>query len=468
MRIRRRPLIHGAALVAMAMIGCGGGVTARDQWTVWVTTDAPVPQLADRGLVEVLDATGDLACPDCRRQIGVPTDPSAWPFSFGIAKSDTTSGLRVRVRLYRAANAGADGLPVGTTTLDLVGVLPTPTGNTEVQMVLTAECLGMASDPVMHTSCAGPERALVPERMLPSGRPDSAIRPGTWPRATSVPCARAAPNDMVCIPGGFLVLGDSRALSTGNETVSNTEERYVTLSPFALDLDEVTVGTVRSLVAAGRISEAPTERSGFKTIHAECTYLGPNDSSNDALPVNCITALAAKHVCETLGKRLPTEAEWEWSAGNLVAETRYPWGDIGDPCDFAEVGIGGSPGLETDRPQSTACRVRAGRPTLPAGLPAHRNETDATQLGVRHLAGGVSEWVADRLASYRAGCWLPDQPFLVDPRCDDGTLRNQAVRGSAWSDAPGFVAVVGRQGLDPLAELPAVGFRCARSDRTAP
>jgi hypothetical protein len=34
--------VLGAATLAAA---CNGGVTERDQWTVWIATDAPVPQV---------------------------------------------------------------------------------------------------------------------------------------------------------------------------------------------------------------------------------------------------------------------------------------------------------------------------------------------------------------------------------------------------------------------------------------
>ena len=79
MRVRRRPLIHLLFVVGASAVACGGGVSERDQWTVWLTTDTPIPQLADRGLIDVLDESGSLACSECRRQIGLPRDPAAWP-----------------------------------------------------------------------------------------------------------------------------------------------------------------------------------------------------------------------------------------------------------------------------------------------------------------------------------------------------------------------------------------------------
>lgn len=460
----RRPLISIALVLGTAAVACGGETSERDQWTVWLTTDAPVPQLVDRGLVEVIDETGALACGDCRRQIGLPTDPSAWPISFGIAAPGPVHPVRVRVRLYRASRAGNDGLPQAAATLDLTAVMPTVSGNTDTGLVLRAECLGVASDPATHKTCAGPERALVDERTLDLGKPDPAVRPGTWPRAMLVPC-EGAPEDMACVPGGFLVLGDAKDVRLTNRPVSShLEERYVTLSPFAIDRDEVNVGAVRGLVNAGRVAAAPTMRDPLSSSpYAVCTYLGATDATNDQLPANCVSFELAAQVCGALGKRLPTEAEWEWAAGNLTEETRFPWGSIGDPCDLADVGLGRG-GADLVDPESTACRYLADRPGRAAGIPPVVNPGDVTGLAIRRLAGGVSEWVADYLSSYLSPCWKPQEPFLLDPRCDEAEQGLHGIRGSSWLEAPGLVSSVERQAPAPRSKGYAnIGLRCALS-----
>lgn len=464
MRLRRRTLISGIGVACGLLAACGGGVTERDQWTVWVTTNAPVPQLVDRVLIDILDDQGELACGDCRRQLGVPLDPAAWPISFGVAAPADGRPVRVRVRLYRAARAGTDGLPTPATSFDRVAALPTPHGNTDVQMILEGDCIGLASDVAQRLSCAATERALVPEAPLVPGKPDPSIRPGVWPRAASTPCS-GAPDGMVCVPGGFFVLGDARDIGTGvGDNSSQHVERFVTVSPFAIDRDEMTVGTVRSLLAAGNVSANPSARQGPSSGQlAQCTYLGPSDETNDALPINCVPFDLAVQVCAAQGKRLPTEAEWEWAAGNESEETRYPWGDLGEPCDRADVGLGRFI-TEAALPEVYTCRVREGRPARDGGLPAASNPADVTALGVRRLAGGVSEWVSDRVASYNAPCWHPERPFLVDPRCDDDlSINARRLRGASWAGAPAFVSAAGREAFDPNTPLSYIGFRCAVS-----
>jgi formylglycine-generating enzyme len=473
MRLRRRPLSHVLPLVAqlglcgVLLAGCSAAAAEQDQWTIWVTTDAPVPQLVDRALLEVLDDRGELACADCRRQVGVPTNADAWPISFGVAAPVVSTSLRVRVRLYRALRAGTDGLPAAGTAIDRVARLPPTSGNTDVQMLLSSECLGLPSEPPQGKSCSGPLRALDPEKVLDLGKPDGATRPGTWPRAAAIPCTNA-PDGMVCVPGGFLVLGDLDAVRIGAGAVSSRHvERFVSLSPFAIDRDEVHVGAVRELVRAGRVLTQPARRDPLGT-RAQCTYLGSDDSANDEQAVNCVTFDLATEVCVALGRRLPTEAEWEWVAGNLSEETRFPWGELGDSCDLADVGLGREILDSGGQPESSVCRFRAGRASREAGVPRRANVRDITTLGVLQLAGGLSEWTADRLAPYDSGCWQPDRAFLLDPRCDDATARNQSFRGAAWIDSPVLVGSVGRQGVSKGEMLPSIGFRCAVSRGAAP
>ena len=442
----------------MSALGCGGQVTERDQWTVWIATDTPVPALVDRALVEILSEDGELACSDCRRQLGLPTSPAQWPISFGVAAPATGPRPRVRVRLYRASRAGADGLPFVGTTLDRLARLPPARGNTEVAMVLFGECLGVAASVTDGTSCVGTGRELLPEAELASGPPPAAVRPGTWARAAIRPCDVAPPDDLVCVPGGLLALGDSSAVAG---QWSSAPERFARLDPFYLDRDEVTVGVVRELVRAGRIPAPPELRAAdSRAVAAECTFLGPDDAANDELPINCVSHPTAAAVCAARGMRLPTEAEWEWTAGNLGAETRYPWGDDGDPCEHAHVGLGRT---TTEAPQaieSKLCRVRPGLPARQAGLPRTRHERDVTALGVRGLAGGVAEWLADVGASYDAPCWAPEEPFLDRPRCDrGGALR--ALRGGSWLSPPSSSVSVRRRGDRPSLVSPGVGFRCA-------
>ena len=454
MRLRRLALTCLVAVLASAA-GCGGGVTERDQWTVWITTDVPVPNIVDRALVEILDDSGEPACADCRRILGLPASPSSWPLSFGVVVPPSRATPRIRVRLHLAARVGSDGIPPIATTIDRVARLPPARGNTEVAFVLPGECIGVAASPYEGLSCSD-ARELTSEQVLQGGRPESGVVPGTWPRSAPLPCALEPEEDMVCIPGGFFVLGDPIAIDVVR--LRTTPERFVTISPFMLDREEVKVGAVRDLVVKGKLSSEPQARSS-DSVSSFCTYLGRTSTDNDTLPVNCIDHTLAEKVCAALGKRLPTEAEWEWAAGNLEEESAHPWGSEGDPCSYSDVGLGHE-GF-ADLPASPLCRATPGRSMLPPGVPREPNARDQTRLGVLGLGGGLSEWTADRASNYDEPCWRPEEPFLEDPRCDSGQAF--AIRGPSWIDAPGFTRVSKRQSAPASFRHPFIGLRCARS-----
>ena len=303
MRLRRRAVIFVGPAALATLVACGGG-SARDQWTIRLTTDAPVPQLVDRALVEILDGTGALACEDCQRQLGLPVDATAWPISFGIAKPDSSRSLHVRVRFYRATRSGNDGLPLASSAIDALAALPAPSGETTLSLVMHADCVGVASDPTSMATCMGSDRSLVPAPMLTTTAPDDALRPGAWGPAKEVPCS-GAPDAMVCVPGGFFVLGDATSFTATEGISAIVPERFVTVSPFGLDRTEMTVGAVRALVRAGKLKGAPEVQDAAVDIHSQCTYPGPDDATNDALPLSCATHDLATEVCAALGKPSP-------------------------------------------------------------------------------------------------------------------------------------------------------------------
>jgi formylglycine-generating enzyme required for sulfatase activity len=91
---------------------------------------------------------------------------------------------------------------------------------------------------------------------------------------------------------------------------------------------------------------------------------------------------------------------------------------------------------------------------------------DVTRLVIRNLVGNVSEWVSDRYARYDEACWHPELRLLEDPRCDEGSTQSQGkhlARGAGWDSPLGFAKVTMRHPVLTDAQVPNIGFRCARS-----
>ena len=121
---------------------------------------------------------------------------------------------------------------------------------------------------------------------------------------------------MVYVAEGSFMMGcNPSAGSSCSPVDSPFHEVY--LGDFCIDVTEVTAGAFKACVDAGA-----------------CTYVGDAGSprrtynnSRDNHPINLVTWEEAKTYCEWLGKRLPTEAEWEKAARGTDGRN-YPWGYV--------------------------------------------------------------------------------------------------------------------------------------------
>lgn len=443
----RRPFLTLFALTTI--LGCGGkSADPRAQWVVRLHTDARVPELGDRVFVQVLDDAAEVGCDSCERLLSGETDQ--WPRSFGLVASPGFAP-RVRVRLLRAALLDGTGEPEGNLLIDRVVTLPPTDEKLTVDVVLAMDCFGTAADLDARMSCDPDLGTLAPDRTatpLPASQLPSVA---SWPPSVDRPCSSPEPTEMVCVPGGAFLLGAIDGI-VPEPVLDTTPERLVRLDPYFLDRDELTVGEARQILAQNPDLPLPIVFDPQKPLSDNCTFVGLDDDSNDALPLNCIPRFLAQDLCERIDKRLPTEAEWEFAAGNRSDESRYPWGEDNAVCDHAIVG------------RSFYDYRECITDTVEPGLVSGGSDTDVTRLGIRNLGGNLSEWVADEVAAFDAPCWQPETTLLENPLCTTAQAGPYVVgfRGGYWSGTGFLARATSRAGASDDGASNGVGVRCAR------
>jgi formylglycine-generating enzyme required for sulfatase activity len=187
----------------------------------------------------------------------------------------------------------------------------------------------------------------------------------------------------------------------------------------------VTVAAYRACVTAGACPR-PAKTSGA------CTY----DADDPDLPVSCVHWSDAEAYCGFVGKRLPTEREWEYAARGPYA-LPFPWG-AGPSCGNAITLLNEQSGR--------SCAKRPARVgTHPGG---------ASVFGVQDMSGNVEEWTAD---------WYVE---LLGPAARSGSAH--VLRGGGWLSAPSQARTTARNWGSAVEAGANVGFRCARDAEAAP
>ncbi len=165
-------------------------------------------------------------------------------------------------------------------------------------------------------------------------------------------------------------------------------------------------------------------------------FVGPR------LPVDRVNWHEAKAYCEKSGKRLPTEAEWEYAArGNT------------DTDFYVGSKIGGKFGNFCDRECLRNSRIAAVSDGFKFTAPV--GSYSPNPFGLYDMAGNVSEWVED---------WMGYVYYLSSPKNDPKGPTPQDIkvmRGGGWLNNPGFLRSANRTGLWPEFRNEGVGFRCA-------
>ncbi len=266
--------------------------------------------------------------------------------------------------------------------------------------------------------------------------------------------------EMVLVPAGEFWMGSTKeevkrivekCKESGiTEEVCNnwfqaeTPRHRVTMSGFYLDRFEVTNALFGRFVEA-QAYRTLAEREGWGLVSQQkggspqedkvrgASWRMPTGSGSAAEsthPVVQVTWWDAQAYCEWIGKRLPTEAEWEKAARGPDGR-KYPWGETWDP--------GKANGAQIVNTTTPVGDYRGG----------------ISPYGVHDLAGNVWEWVSSFYRPY---------PYLAtDGREELNNLAKRVFRGGSWGSHPEFLRSATRMQQDPRLRDSTVGFRCARS-----
>ncbi len=289
--------------------------------------------------------------------------------------------------------------------------------------------------------------------------------------------AKIAP--MVRLPGGVYLMGNDLSGSADQRPAHE-----VRLSPFEIDVYEVTNRQFRLFVdATGHITSA--ERRGWsyvfdsqekswvkkpganwKTTAQNLDHAVRLDRWGD-LPVVHVSYIDAVAFCDWAGKRLPSEAEWEYAARGGLIDAEFPWGNRREPEGrfLANYWQGWFPEKNTAADGFLFL--------APVGSFPKDN------YGLFDIIGNVSEWCNDRFGSTYYRYSVRDNPpgpgesesetawVQADPERPEAgeTVFLRVVRGGSFlsaenSDAAYKVSARSKQPENLSYED--LGFRCAK------
>ena len=194
--------------------------------------------------------------------------------------------------------------------------------------------------------------------------------------------------------------------------------------------------------------EDPSDHVGRRQI----SYSDGRYSANPGYenhPVSGVTWYEAMAYAAWIGKRLPTEAEWEKAARGGLVSIAYPWGDTIDDN-------------KANYNQNVNEDIRE---TTPIG------SYPANGYGLYDMAGNVLEWCLDE---YDADFYTnsPDNPIaggsitsIINNFTEVKTKR--VLRGGSCFDAPQFLRCASRFYELPSSNFYRFGFRCASAVSSA-
>ena len=253
--------------------------------------------------------------------------------------------------------------------------------------------------------------ALIASGVLAQG---GGPRPDPW-RPDPLPAVQG----MVFVPAGEFIMGSAGDELYRASDVDEFPRRHLWVDDFYIDVHEVTNAQYKVFLDSMRVAAPPRWIDGNYGI------------GEDGLPVVSITWDEAAAYAKFVGKRLPTEAEWEKAARGTDGRL-FPWGNSFDRT-FANNGD--------------------------YLVPIMSYPTGVSPYGAHDMAGNAAEWVDAVYEAYprtEADVLPRDIPDRQDFKKD-----RRVYRGGSWNTFPKYLRCANRENTQPGKRWAYIGFRCA-------
>ena len=266
-----------------------------------------------------------------------------------------------------------------------------------------------------------------------------------------------------CVPAGMVTVpphvrrrGAEQSFTPFASARETALTHDVELTGFVIDQTEVTQASYDACMTAGK-----------------CTAPAANfdPAAKPQHPVTNVTWDQAQEYCSFVGKRLPSEAEWE-AAARGPKNFLHPWGNQHPEGTMPPCTLGNFRGCNTT--------------TVPVGSYA----AGASGYGALDMAGNVSEWVRDSISSYAhlggtadvptsnfSSVYRPARNPVVrsfDQGYEDSWYmsyapfaRDHVFRGGDFSSNPHYLIATARDKGSYAKHESWLGFRCARGPKAA-
>lgn len=304
--------------------------------------------------------------------------------------------------------------------------------------------------------------------------------------------------EMVWIPGGEFMMGSTSPLSKNNEKPAHK----VSLSGFWMDKTDVTNAQFAEFVAATGYVTTAEEKPDWETLKVQLpdgvpkpddatlvpgamVFVGTKEpvpldnparwwrfipganwrhpqgpSSNikgkENHPVVQVSYVDAQAYAKWAGKRLPTEAEWEFAARGGLDQADYAWGNAYSPQGkvMANTFAGNEFPIVDEVHLAKVGTSKVG-------------SYPANGYGLFDMAGNVWQWTADW---YRADAFVlaAAESLCRDPQGpkESAAAPERVIRGGSFLCDPNFCMSYrpsARRGADPYNPMAHIGFRLVNS-----